>query len=273
VPPPTPKSALKKPAAEPDRGQRDDRADRPAHARILVRWICWPRSARRPKRRLSCSTSTGTLAPIAPLPELARVPAETRAELARLAGSYLLVACISGRSGQGRGRTRRRRRIRYVGNHGTRARRRGRGALPRGSQRSRDSVELPVEDKGLSLSYHYRSVQDQEEARAELEERRGESQCRGARRRGGAQGARDQAPGRGRQGNRRAGAPQIGSVRRASTRAMTRPISTPSRGSPELASSTPCASRWSPTRARWSSSPLPTSSFRAGRACDAPATL
>ena len=42
----------------------------------------------------------GTLAPIAPLPELARVPPETRAELTRLARSYLLVACISGRTGQ-----------------------------------------------------------------------------------------------------------------------------------------------------------------------------
>ena len=42
----------------------------------------------------------GTLAPIAARPEVARVPAETRVELARLARSYLLVACISGRPGE-----------------------------------------------------------------------------------------------------------------------------------------------------------------------------
>ena len=34
----------------------------------------------------------------------------------------------------------------------------------------RDAVALPVEDKGLSLSYHYRGADDEDAARAELEQ-------------------------------------------------------------------------------------------------------
>ena len=40
----------------------------------------------------------GTLAPIVREPEDARVPEETRRELARLASRYALVACVSGRA-------------------------------------------------------------------------------------------------------------------------------------------------------------------------------
>jgi trehalose 6-phosphate phosphatase len=110
----------------------------------------------------------GTLAPIAPLPELARVPAETRAELARLAGSYLLVACISGRSGEDAAALVGVDGIRYVGNHGLELDEQAAGFATQIAA-FRDSVELPVEDKGFSLSYHYRSTQNQEDARAELE--------------------------------------------------------------------------------------------------------
>jgi trehalose 6-phosphate phosphatase len=110
----------------------------------------------------------GTLAPIAPLPGLARVPAETKAELARLAGSYLLVACISGRSGEDAAALVGVDGIRYVGNHGLELDEQAAGFATQIAA-FRDSVELPVEDKGLSLSYHYRSAQDQKGARAELE--------------------------------------------------------------------------------------------------------
>src|SRR5690348_6735166 len=41
----------------------------------------------------------GVLAPIVERPEDARVPPETRSELARLAGAYGLVACVTGRTG------------------------------------------------------------------------------------------------------------------------------------------------------------------------------
>ena len=60
----------------------------------------------------------GTLAPIVARPELARVPEETRAELARLAGRYLLVACVSGRAGEDARRLVGVDGIAYVGNHG-----------------------------------------------------------------------------------------------------------------------------------------------------------
>jgi trehalose 6-phosphate phosphatase len=111
----------------------------------------------------------GTLAPIAPVPELARVPPETRAELARLARSYLLVACISGRTGKEAEALVGVDGIRYVGNHGLELDDRA-AALAGLIAAFRDSVALPVEDKGLSLSYHYRGAEDEQAARAELEE-------------------------------------------------------------------------------------------------------
>jgi trehalose 6-phosphate phosphatase len=110
----------------------------------------------------------GTLAPIAPRPELARVPDETRGELERLAGSYLLVACISGRAGEEAARLVGVDGIRYVGNHGLELNARA-GELTARIAAFRDSVALPVEDKGLSLSYHYRGAEDENAARTELE--------------------------------------------------------------------------------------------------------
>jgi len=111
----------------------------------------------------------GTLSPIAPRPELARVPAETRHELARLARSYLLVACISGRPGEEAAALVGLEGIRYVGNHGLELDERA-GELAAQIAAFRDSVGLPVEDKGLSLSYHYRGAEDEDAARANLEQ-------------------------------------------------------------------------------------------------------
>jgi trehalose 6-phosphate phosphatase len=110
----------------------------------------------------------GTLAPIVARPELAAVPEETRAELRRLAGAYLLVACVSGRAGADARRLVGVDGVAYVGNHGLEL-------LP-GAEELRDRIArfrqtagLPVEDKGLSLSYHYRQAPDEAAARAELE--------------------------------------------------------------------------------------------------------
>lgn len=111
----------------------------------------------------------GTLAPIAPRPELARVPTETRVELARLAGSYLLVACISGRPGEEAAALVGLDGIRYVGNHGLELDERA-GELAAQIAAFRDSVAFRVEDKGLSLSYHYRGAEDDDAARVELEQ-------------------------------------------------------------------------------------------------------
>src|SRR6476620_6886493 len=105
----------------------------------------------------------GTLAPIVARPELARVPDETRAELRRLVARYALVACISGRTGEDA------RRIVgvdgpvYVGVHGLELApeaERWRGPL----REFAESVDWPVEDKGLAVVFHYRGAVDEEAA-------------------------------------------------------------------------------------------------------------
>jgi trehalose 6-phosphate phosphatase len=120
----------------------------------------------------------GTLAPIVARPELAEVPAETKAELARLAGRYRLVACVSGRAGDDAARLVGVERVEYVGNHGLeldpRAHR-----LADEIARFREAVALPVEDKGLSLTYHYREAADEEAARAALEDVAARAQAAG----------------------------------------------------------------------------------------------
>jgi trehalose 6-phosphate phosphatase len=111
----------------------------------------------------------GTLAPIVARPEDARVPDDARAELARLAGRYGLVACISGRTGEDAHRLVQVEGVRYVGTHGL--------ELEPEAERWRKpmhefaaSVDWPVEDKGLSVSFHYRQAEDEEAAARYLEE-------------------------------------------------------------------------------------------------------
>jgi trehalose 6-phosphate phosphatase len=121
-----------------------------------------------PERTALLFDVDGTLAPIVARPELAEVPPATKAELERLADRYLLVAFVSGRSGEEA------RRLvglegRYVGNHGLEL-------APRAHELEaqiaafRDAVSREVEDKGLTLSYHFREAADEAAARAELEE-------------------------------------------------------------------------------------------------------
>jgi trehalose 6-phosphate phosphatase len=111
----------------------------------------------------------GTLAPIAPRPEDARVPDEARAEVARLAGRYALVACVSGRTGEDARRLVGVEGVRYVGSHGL--------ELAAEATRWRDeihafaaTVDWPVEDKGLTISFHYRQAEDESAALEYLEE-------------------------------------------------------------------------------------------------------
>lgn len=110
----------------------------------------------------------GTLAPIAARPELAVVPEEARVELRRLADRYALVACVSGRAGLDARKLVGVDGIEYVGNHGLELRSDAR-TLATAIARFRDAVGLPVEDKGISLAYHYREAADEEAARADLE--------------------------------------------------------------------------------------------------------
>ena len=134
--------------------------------------------AHAPERSALVLDVDGTLAPIAPRPELAFVPEETRAELVRLAGRYLLVACVSGRSGEDARRLVGVDGIEVVGNHGLELDP-GAHELADRIAGIRESVGLPVEDKGLSLTYHYREAEDEAAARAELEQVAGRAQAEG----------------------------------------------------------------------------------------------
>jgi len=111
----------------------------------------------------------GTLAPIVPRPELARVPEAARDELRRLIARYRLVACISGRTAaqardlvgvQG---------IRYVGNHGLELHPdAAKAALAVARFRDEVAGTWPIEDKGLTFALHYREEPDEHAARAFL---------------------------------------------------------------------------------------------------------
>lgn len=114
----------------------------------------------------------GVLAPIVDRPEDAYPPAETRAELVRLAGRYALVAVVSGRAGDDVRSRVDVDGIVYVGSHGLeldpqadRWRRRiadFAGAAP--------WAPSQIELKGLSVAFHYRDRDDEQAAVRELEE-------------------------------------------------------------------------------------------------------
>jgi len=100
----------------------------------------------------------GTLALIVERPQDACVPEETRAELARLAGRYALVACISGRPGADASRLVGVEGVRYVGEHGLELEPEAEAWAKRLAQFAA-TLDWPAEKgKRLSLSFHYRSA-------------------------------------------------------------------------------------------------------------------
>ena len=113
----------------------------------------------------------GVLAPIVERPEDAVPPPETRAELERLVGRYALVAVVSGRAGEDV-----RARIGVegvvcVGSHGLEL-------APQADRWRRTlagfaaSAPWPPEEievKGLTVAFHFRSRQDEQEAVRELD--------------------------------------------------------------------------------------------------------
>jgi len=116
-----------------------------------------------PERAAVLLDVDGTLAPIVARPELASVPESTRTELRRLVDRYALVACISGRTGEDAARVVGVDGPVYVGVHGLELApeaERWRGPL----QEFAESVDWPVEDKGLAVVFHYRQAADEEAA-------------------------------------------------------------------------------------------------------------
>jgi trehalose 6-phosphate phosphatase len=127
------------------------------------------RLAADPSRAAVLLDVDGVLAPIVPRPDDARVPDDTRAELHRLAETYALVACVSGRAGEDARRVVGVPELTYVGNHGLEL-------DPEAAEWSERleaflaTVSWPrIEDKGLTASLHYRDAPDENEARRELD--------------------------------------------------------------------------------------------------------
>lgn len=121
------------------------------------------RLAEAPERAAIVLDVDGTLAPIVRRPEEAAIPEEARRELRRLVGRYALVACVSGRTGDDARRLVALEGVRYVGSHGL--------ELAPEAGRWRDeihrfaaTVDWPVEDKGLTVSFHYREAENEQEA-------------------------------------------------------------------------------------------------------------
>ena len=112
----------------------------------------------------------GVLAPIVERPEDATVPAETRAELERLAGSYGLVACVTGRPSDvareivGVGS------VAYVGQHGLELDPSAADWAERIHAFARATGWPHLELKPLTAAFHYRAAADVDAARATLEQ-------------------------------------------------------------------------------------------------------
>jgi trehalose 6-phosphate phosphatase len=122
-----------------------------------------------PRRAAILLDVDGVLAPIVLRPEDSAVPDETRAELERLAGRYALVACVSGRTSADAERIVGVSGLVYVGSHGLELAPEAEHWRER-LHRFGQSVEWPVEDKGLTVSFHYRGVDDEAAARELLEQ-------------------------------------------------------------------------------------------------------
>jgi trehalose 6-phosphate phosphatase len=126
------------------------------------------RFAEDPQRAAVLLDVDGVLAPIVLRAEDARVPDETRATVERLVAKYSLVACVSGRTSADAERIVAVPDVVYVGSHGLEL-------APDAEQwRTRlhqfgQSVDWPVEDKGLTVSFHYRGVDDEAAAHERLE--------------------------------------------------------------------------------------------------------
>jgi trehalose 6-phosphate phosphatase len=123
----------------------------------------------------------GVLAPIVERPEDAAAPPETRTELERLVGRYALVAVVSGRASEDVRARLGVEGVVCVGSHGLELEpqaQRWRRALARFAA----STPWPpdeIEVKGLTVAFHFRSRQDEQEAVRELDKIAEAAACAG----------------------------------------------------------------------------------------------
>jgi trehalose 6-phosphate phosphatase len=125
------------------------------------------RLAAEPGRAAVILDVDGTLAPIVDRPEDSYVPAETQRELERLRDRYALVACVSGRSGEDARRLVGVGGIEYVGAHGLELSPEAAAWRERLVDFAR-TVDWPLEDKGVTVTFHWRTAEDQEAAESLL---------------------------------------------------------------------------------------------------------
>jgi trehalose 6-phosphate phosphatase len=110
----------------------------------------------------------GTLAPIVERPEEARVPDETRAVLRSLVARYGLVGAVTGRPSSEAARLVDVPEVAVIGKHGLELEEID-GVWHERMLELADGVPYRFEDKGVSVSFHYRDAEDEAAARAELE--------------------------------------------------------------------------------------------------------
>src|SRR4051794_39671490 len=192
VPPPTPNSPLKTPAAVPIAASRMSRADIGGHTRgvsapsadALTEGLR-PLTEEPSKAAVFCDID-GTLAPIVGRAEDAHVPAGVSRLLGRLGRTYGLVACVSGRAAGEARRLVGVGSIAYAGSHGAELLEAGSSEpelIPEFTEweepvrefaAGRDGPELRklrvrIEDKGAIAGFHWRGAGDENAARAHPE--------------------------------------------------------------------------------------------------------
>ena len=207
IPPPTPNSALKKPAAIPIRTSCTTLAYSPRMVRHGGRWS-----------RASPSSPTtagvlldvdGTLAPIVDRAgRRGRPRGHPRAPARASPRRYALVACVSGRTEEDARRVVGVDELVYVGEHGM-------GLDPRAEEWG-DELDQPGRRRAAgspsgrtySAAFHYRTAADEAAAVASLRKVERRAVELGLRARWGRKGARGAAAGRREQGHRRSRAPR-----------------------------------------------------------------
>jgi trehalose 6-phosphate phosphatase len=120
----------------------------------------------------------GTLAPIVEDPSSSRVPEETRVELRRLLGRYALVACLTGRPQAVAREIVGVDELPIIGEHGLELAPEAEQWLPVLDRFARGGV-WPVEAKRLTVAYHFRTAENEEEAVAVLTEIAREAEAAG----------------------------------------------------------------------------------------------